>query len=194
MFVMRGGPRGPGHLVFLHGMCGHGLGYAQAFQFSAAKVGTLIAPQGDVSCGGVWSKWSSNLAALDARIVATFRALGDDSALDDVWIFGMSQGATRAVALVQKYPERYTHLVSMDAPTALKRGNWAKLRAAVMMAGERDRQDLMRESERALRASGVPTLFLVIPEAGHGAMGPTPEKTMGEALRFLQQPQAATGR
>jgi predicted esterase len=187
MFVMRGGPRGPGHLVVLHGMCGHGLGYAQAFQFAAAKIGTLIAPQGDVSCGGVWSKWSGDLAALDARIESAFRALGDTSNLDDVWVLGMSQGATRAVALVRKYPHRYTHLVSMDAPTALKAGNWKQLRAAVTMAGERDRQDLMRQSERALRASGVPTQYLVIPEATHGAMGPTPEKTMGTALQFLQQ-------
>src|SRR5688500_13031352 len=51
MFVMRGGPRGPERLVFLHGMCGHGLGYAQSFQFSAAKYGTLIAPQADRRCG-----------------------------------------------------------------------------------------------------------------------------------------------
>jgi pimeloyl-ACP methyl ester carboxylesterase len=53
------------------------------------------------------------------------------------------------------------------------------------MAGERDRHDLMQASERALRRGGVPARFQIIPEAGHGAMGPTPEKTMGEALEFL---------
>lgn len=186
VFVMRGAPRGPGHLVFLHGMCGHGLGYAQSFQFSAAKLGTLIAPQGDVSCGGVWSKWSNDVVALDARIEATFRALGDDGPLDDVWIMGMSQGATRAAALARKFPERYTHLISMDAPTAIRPGDLKALRAAVLMAGERDRHDLMQASQRALAASGVPALYLVIPEAGHGAMGPVPEQTMGTALSFLR--------
>src|ERR1041385_4061730 len=50
-FVMRGGPHGPGRLVFLHGVCAHALGYAQSFQWSAATKGTLIAPQGDVACG-----------------------------------------------------------------------------------------------------------------------------------------------
>src|SRR5438270_6967839 len=61
VWVMRGGPHGRDKIVFLHGMCAHGLGYAQAFQFSAAKRGILIAPQGDVSCGGgtPWSKWSA---------------------------------------------------------------------------------------------------------------------------------------
>jgi pimeloyl-ACP methyl ester carboxylesterase len=190
MFVMRGEPRGPGRLVFLHGMCGHGLGYAQSFQFSAAVRGTLIAPQADVSCGDVWSKWSANLNKLDARIVETFRALGHDEPIDDIVIIGMSQGATRAAELAKKWPERYTRLISMDAPTALRPGELRSLKAAVMMAGERDRQDLMRQSQRALERTGVPVTFLLIPQATHGAMGPTPEQTMGKALSFLDSPTA----
>jgi pimeloyl-ACP methyl ester carboxylesterase len=186
MFVMRGGPRGPGRIVFLHGMCGHGLGYAQSFQFSAAKLGTLIAPQADVSCGGVWSKWSGDLDALDQRITSTFRALGHAEPLDDIMVIGMSQGATRAAALANKWPARYTRLISMDAPTALRVGELASLRGAVMMAGERDRQDLMRASERALKRTGVPVTFVLIPEATHGAMGPTPEQTMAAAFSFLE--------
>jgi pimeloyl-ACP methyl ester carboxylesterase len=184
-FVMRGGPRGPARLVFLHGMCGHGLGYAQAFQFSAAKKGLLIAPQGDVSCGGVWSKWSSDVAALDARVVDVFRHLGETEPIQDIVILGMSQGATRAEALARKYPKRYTRLISMAAPAALRAGDLRQLRGAVLMAGELDRQDLMRASARALSASGVPATFMLIPEARHGAMGPTPEKTMGQALDWL---------
>ncbi len=186
-FVMRGEPRGPARIVFLHGMCGHGLGYAQAFQFSAAKKGTLIAPQGDVSCGGVWSKWSANLAALDERITETFQAMGAPEPGGDVVIIGMSQGATRAVELARKFPERYTRLIAMAGPTALKRGELSRLRGAVLMAGERDRRDLMLASQRALLASGVPATFMLIPGAAHGAMGPTPESTMNTALEWLWQ-------
>jgi hypothetical protein len=36
-----------------------------------------------------------------------------------------------------------------------------------------------------LKATGVPATFMLIPEASHGAMGPTPERTMGEALDWL---------
>ena len=185
VFVMRGGPRGTGRFVFLHGMCGHGLGYAQAFQFSAAKKGTLIAPQGDVSCGGVWSRWSNNVTKLDARIVETFRTLGHREPIDDIVILGMSQGAYLAETLARKFPQRYTRLVSMAAPTALRPGDLRQLRAAVLMAGDRDRRDLMRASERALKWSGVPATFMLIPEATHGAMGPTPERTMGAVLDWL---------
>jgi predicted esterase len=184
-FVMRGSPRGPHRLVFLHGMCGHGLGYAQSFQFHAATKGTLIAPQGDVSCGGVWSKWSASSEALDQRIVDAFKSLGDPGPIEDVAIMGMSQGATRAVALARKYPERYTRLVAMAGPSAITASGLQHLKGAVLMAGAKDRQDLMRSSQRALAASGIRATFLLIPEATHGAMGPTPEKTMGEALDFL---------
>ena len=184
-FVMRGGPRGGQRLVFLHGMCGHGLGYAQAFQFSAARLGTLIAPQGDVSCGGVWSKWSADVSRLDQRIVDTFHELGHQDPIEDVIVIGMSQGATRAVDLVRRFPGRYSRLIAMAAPSSIPPGQLKSLRGAVMMAGERDRQDLMRSSARALQASGIPATFLLIPGASHGAMGPTPELTMAGALQFL---------
>ena len=194
MFVMRGQPQGSGRLVFLHGMCGHGLGYAQAFQFAASKYGTLIAPQGDVSCGGVWSKWSANVDALDERITRTFRALGHSEPIDDILVLGYSQGATRAEALVKKWPKRYTRLVVMGAPSAPSPRGLTELRAAVTMAGERDRKDLMRLGAQRLQAAAVPTVFRIIPEATHGAMGPTPERTMGDALSWIYaQPQSDPG-
>jgi hypothetical protein len=43
----------------------------------------------------------------------------------------------------------------------------------------------MRSGMRVMKSAGVPSSFMVIPEATHGAMGPTPEKTMGEALDWL---------
>lgn len=186
-FVVRGGKPGPGRLVFLHGMCGHGLGYAQAFPRAAAERGTLIAPQGDVSCGGPWSKWSGNIQELDRRIEEAFSFAGHAPPLREVWLIGLSQGATRAAELAKKWPERYTHLVGIAAPTALRPGQLNSLSAAVMMAGDRDRRDLMQQSQRALQAGGVPALFLVMPDAPHGSLGREPEITMGRALAYLAE-------
>lgn len=188
MFVMRGQPRGPGRLVFLHGMCGHAHGYAQSFQHSAAKLGTLISPQADILCGqGPWAKWSNDLEALDRRIVETFRTLGHADPIDDIVVIGYSQGATRAEALARRWPERYTRLVLMGAPQAPSGRGLGSLRAAVMMSGEFDRQDQMRAGVASMRANGVPSTFFEIPGARHGAMGPTPEATMGEALTWMEQ-------
>jgi predicted esterase len=184
-FVMRGSPQGTSRMVFLHGMCGHALGYAQSFQWNAAKKGTLIAPQGDRSCGGPWSMWSGDLDALDARIVGAFRALGHEDPIDDVLVIGYSQGAVRAEGLARKWPKRYTRLILMAGPTAPSPRGLSSLRALVTMAGERDRQDLMKATSRAMSAAGIPSTFMVIPQATHGAMGPTPEKTMGLALDWL---------
>ncbi len=188
VFVLRGGPLGPQKLVFLHGMCGHGLGYAQSFQRTAAKWGTLIAPQADVPCGGgPWARWSKDVAALHRRITEAFRALGHTEPIRDVIVIGYSQGATRAEALAREYPDVYTRLVLMGGPYAAKPAGLEALRGAVAMAGERDRRDLMQASARSLAKAGVPATFLLIPEATHGSMGPHPEETMDEMLTWLSE-------
>jgi pimeloyl-ACP methyl ester carboxylesterase len=186
VFVVRGRDVGAAKLVFLHGMCGHGLGYAQSFQHASARKGTLIAPQADVVCGdGPGAKWSQDVTALDARIVAAFKQLGHREPIDDICVLGMSQGATRAASLVSSFPERYTRLVSMGAPTAVRTRGLERLRAAVLMVGQRERKDLMLASERELTRRGVPARSLIIPDADHAGMGPTPEETMGTALDWL---------
>ncbi|HSC89787.1 MAG TPA: alpha/beta fold hydrolase [Polyangiaceae bacterium] len=186
IFVVRAQQPSTTGLVFLHGMCGDGLGYAQSFQQAAARKGTLIAPQADVPCGdGLGAKWSKGVASLDARIVDAFRRLGQPEPITDICVIGMSQGATRAASLARTYPERYTRLISMGAPTAVQAAGLEKLRAAVTMVGQRERKDLMLTSERALRAAGVPARSLIIPDADHAGMGPHPERTMGEALDWL---------
>jgi predicted esterase len=184
-FVMRGGPAGPARLVFLHGMCAHALGYAQAFQWSAAKRGKLVAPQGDKPCQGPWASWTGDLEALDARIVAAFRGLGQSDPIDDIVVIGYSQGALRAEGLARRWPERYTRLVLIASPSVSSPRGFDRVRSTVMMAGERDRQDLMKRGAEALAKAGIPSTFMVIPQATHGAMGPTPEKTMGAALEWL---------
>jgi pimeloyl-ACP methyl ester carboxylesterase len=188
VYVLRGGVTGKQKLVFLHGMCGHGLGYAQSFQRSAAQRGTLIAPQADVSCGnGPWARWSKDIAALDRRITATFRTLGHPEPIRDIIVIGYSQGATRAEALAREYPDVYTRLVVMGGPYAANPRGLESLRALVAMAGERDRRDLMQASARSLAAVGVPATFLLIPEATHGSMGPHPEETMDDMLTWLSE-------
>jgi pimeloyl-ACP methyl ester carboxylesterase len=186
VFVMRGGPHGPGRLVFLHGMCSHGLGYAQSFQFSAAKLGTLIAPQGDVPCGELpLAKWSRDVDGIDTRIVGSYRALGEAGLIDDIAVIGYSQGATRAEALARRFPERYTRLILIGAPDVPNPVGLSGVRAAVMMAGERDNQEVMKEGAAAFRGAGIRTIFQSIPEARHGELGPGPEETMGRALDWL---------
>jgi pimeloyl-ACP methyl ester carboxylesterase len=185
MFVMRGEPRGPGKLVFVHGACSHGLGYAQSFAHSAAKHGTLIAPQGDRPCDGTpLSKWSLDTAALDARIVAAFHALGFPDPILDVTAIGYSQGADRVEALARTWKARYTRLILIAGPTKVSPYGLG-VRSAAMMAGTLDRQDIMQASSSAFVAAGRRARYFSLPNARHGAMGDNPESAMGTALDWL---------
>jgi pimeloyl-ACP methyl ester carboxylesterase len=188
-FVMRGEPHGPGRMAFIHGMCGHALGYAQSFQWSAAKYGALVAPQGDVPCspGSPWAKWSVDTAALDARIMAAFRELGSAEPIDDITLIGYSQGASRAEALARRWPKRYTRLILIAGPSKVSPAGLA-VQSALMMAGSLDRQDLMQGSARAFVAAGRRARYMQLPNARHGAMGDTPEQTMDAALSWLYGP------
>lgn len=186
IFVMRGGPHGPRKMVFIHGMCGHALGYAQSFQWSAAKYGVLIAPQGDVPCapGSPWAKWSSDTNALDSRIMNAFRELGEPAPIEDIALIGYSQGASRAEALARKWPKRYTRLILIAGPSQVSPYGLG-VRSALMMAGTLDRQDVMQASARAFNAAGRRARYLALPDARHGAMGSHPEQSMDEALKWL---------
>lgn len=185
-YVVRGAGLGRGRLVFLHGMCGHALGYAQSFQFAAAKRGRLIAPQADIVCGaGPEAKWSRDVKALHERIERTFVELGDSPPIDDICVIGYSQGATRAEALAREFPDSYSRLISIGAPGVANPSGLTHLRAALMMAGARDRLDLMKEGAKRLARANVRAEFRIIPEATHGSMGPHPEQTMEDALAWV---------
>jgi len=184
-FVLRGA-RGNEKMAFLHGLCGHAQGYAQSFQFSAARFGVLVAPQGDLACSEPWRSWSGDLGVVETRILEAFSAAGIHD-VEDALLIGYSQGATRAEGLARKQPHRYSRLILIGAPEAPSPRGLRALRGAVMMAGSRDRQDRMRAGERAFRAAGIPATYRVLPGAGHGEMGPEGERVMGEALAWLQE-------
>jgi pimeloyl-ACP methyl ester carboxylesterase len=183
VFVARG-QAGPQRLVFLHGMCGHAQGYAQSFQYAAARWGRLLAPQADVPCGaGPWAKWSADLEGLESRLAQGFAAVGAPEA--KAVVIGYSQGATRAEQLARDRPDRYTWLVSIAAPRAPSPQGLRHLKRAVMMAGERDRQDAMKSATAAFNHAGIPTTFIELPNATHGSMGATPELSMARAFDWI---------
>jgi pimeloyl-ACP methyl ester carboxylesterase len=186
VFVVRGARRRL-PLVFLHGACCHAQGYAQSFQFASAERGLLIAPSGDTLCGaGPFSTWSRRIEELDRRIEASFAEVGV-SPIGEVTVIGYSLGATRAIELVRHRPERYTRLVTIAAPTSPSPAGLKLVHSAVAMAGQRDRQDLMRAAAAAFRRAGIPAAFMLLPGASHGQMGPEAERVMAEALDWVTE-------
>lgn len=192
VFVLRGA-RGAGAGVFLHGLCGHGMGYLQSFQFAAAEHGRWVAPHGDAPCNGEYRSWSGKLAAIHEQSMGGLALAGVTGEPRDVTLVGYSMGATRALSLAQRFPDVYTTLILIAAPSMPAPNGLAKLRGAVMMAGSRDRQDAMKAGARAFSRAKIPATYMVLPEAAHGQMGPAAERVMGEALAWLGEHARAEG-
>jgi pimeloyl-ACP methyl ester carboxylesterase len=186
-FVLHGARGTNAFMVFLHGRCSHAMGYVQAFAFAAAKKGTVIAPQGDQTCGsGPLRRWSLDIEKVNRRIEAALQAAGytDEAAWKDIVVIGYSEGASRAEALAARYPERYSRAILIGAPATPSAARLYRSRGAVMMAGERDSQEPMKAGMRALKAAGVPSTYIMIPGAAHGQLNDA-ERIMGEALDWL---------
>ncbi|WP_437960175.1 hypothetical protein WME76_11420 [Sorangium sp. So ce119] len=179
---------GPGgacpRMIFLHGMCGHGLGYVQAIQGAAREHGGVLGLQGNVPCGGdgVFSKYSPNPEEQDGRIRAALAACGGEA--EDLVVIGYSQGAYIAERLAERWPDRYSRLVLLGAPTTPSAARLRGIRGAVMISGEFDAKYRMKEGAGGLMAAKIPAVYREMPGAQHGAM-PDAERVMDEALDWL---------
>lgn len=187
VFVLRGA-RGSGSGVFLHGVCGHGLGYLQSFQHAAAEHGRWVAPHGDAPCGaGPFRSWTGRIRRIHDHSLLGLREAGVSGAPKDVTLIGYSLGATRALALAREFPDVYTLLVLIAAPSMPAPAGLGRVRGAVMMAGTRDRQDKMQAGARAFQRAGIPSTYQPLPGAAHGEMGSSPEAAMAGALDWLDE-------
>ena len=172
--------------MFLHGVCGHGMGYLQSFQVAAADFGAAVAPHGDLPCGdGEYRTWSKDTAAIEAQITQSLGAAGVPADARGVTLIGYSLGATRALALARAHPERYGSLVLIAAPFGPTPAKLGHLRGAAMMAGARDQQKHMKDAVGSFARAGIPSTFFDLPAAGHGEMGPEAERVMHEVLQWV---------
>jgi predicted esterase len=188
--VVRGSRPDALQMLFLPGMCVHPSGYVTSFQETAARRGDLVALQGDVSCGGDGSmrRWSNDLEAMNRRIDAAFVASGL-GVPREVVVIGYSQGAERAERLVARWPEKYSSAVLMSGPVKPSKGNLARARSMVLMAGTREpgAGAKLKSAIPELQRASVPVTFIEIPGAQHGELGTDPAATMDEALEFVEE-------
>jgi pimeloyl-ACP methyl ester carboxylesterase len=186
-FVLRGARSHAMNIVFLHGMCGHALGYAQSFQSAAADHGELVALQADVSCGGPYRRWSNDLASMSRRLDATFAADHIEGGARDLVLVGYSQGAERAEWFTAAHPEKVRGLILASGPIVPSPERIGRGRPVVLMAGTREWQGNMRDGLKTLKAAGIRATFIELPDAAHGDMGPEADRVMGEALDFIEK-------
>jgi predicted esterase len=176
-------------MLFLAGMCTHPGGYLQSFQRTAAARGDLIAVQADLACAGdgAMRAWSRDLDLLDRRVDAAFHAA--DLEPREIVVIGYSQGAERAEELAKRWPDKYVAAILLGSPGVPSTQRLRQMRAVVLMAGTLDAAHRkMHAAVAPLTRAGVPARFISLPGARHGEMGPTPERSMSEALDFVEHP------
>lgn len=177
----------PPRIVFLPGICSNALGYVQAFGEAARAHGGVVALDGDQPCGNSkdFHSFSWDAGRQHARIEAAFAAAGmSEIPAGGITIVGYSQGASIAEQLVQRWPERYTRVVLIGAPTAPGPQRFLHARAVVTMSCSLDVSGRMREAARKINSAGVPSTFVEMPGCRHGQVAEG-ERVFSEAFDFL---------
>jgi pimeloyl-ACP methyl ester carboxylesterase len=144
----------------------------------------VLGLRGDVRCGGAFGSWRLDVAKQLARVVAALGAAGLAAPRDAI-AFGYSQGALLAEGLCARCPAAYSRAVLIGAPRAPSPASFRRARGAVMMAGQFDAKQVMKDGARALAAAGVPSTYIEIAGARHGPMGDG-ERVMGAAFAWLE--------
>ncbi len=182
-----------GAIVYLHGRCTEPAIDVERIAQATSHHGTLLAPQGDEACpGGKGFRWTTDIEAIQSRIDRALQAVAAvrGGALDpsQITLIGYSEGAARAEALAHAFPARYPRVILIGAPTAPTAANLAGAHAVALLAGQKDRQDLMKIGLQSLEHASKPARFFELPGAEHGEFGPEGERVMSEVLDFVAEP------
>ena len=177
-------------IIHLHGMCAEARSDLEAWASTVSSHGTIIALEGDAACsnGSGGTSWSTDPAALDARVDAAIAAVSSARgiALDpkEVVVIGESMGASRATALASRFPDKYTRLVLVGGPETPTAKELGGAKAVALLAGEKEPQEKMRQGAQGLDNAGVKAQFWEMAGATHGAYGSNGAQMMGEAVAF----------
>ncbi|HKO47645.1 MAG TPA: hypothetical protein VJV79_07975 [Polyangiaceae bacterium] len=188
-------------LVYLHGYCGD-VNAVGAFVPTAAAHGALIALLGDKPCTGKKDKpgrfkWSGDTRGLDQRIQRAIRLVNRTHQWDldgnDVTLFGYSQGAVRAEALVRYYGKRYPRVILGGPPRRLSVDHFKKVQAIAIFGGELENTSDMQSGADDLIAAGFQARFFLLPGVDHGDFGGelAGNLALSEILDFVSTPAAA---
>jgi len=168
--VVRSTDGAPPVTVFMPGMCSNGSAYLHTFPEAARKQGGVVAIEGDQPCGTEgFRTFSWDTDRQHARVEAALAAAGlAEIPREGITIVGYSQGALLAERMAQRWPDRYTRIVLIGAPTDPSPKNLARARALVTMSCDRDVPARMKQGAANAARSGVPATYFEMPGCTHG--------------------------
>lgn len=181
--------RGPGgalpRILFLPGVCSNAEGYLAAFPEAARDHGGVLAIDGDQACAPGFRSFSWDPIKQDARFRAALAAAGvTDTDAGGFTLVGYSSGADIGQLMVQRWPDRYTKVVLIGAPSDPNPARVAHADAVVTMSCSRDVTWRMKDAAHRIQQAGVPAEYLEMPGCTHGNVTDG-DRLFGEAFDFL---------
>jgi predicted esterase len=193
------GPEDNGNvIVYLHGVCGDVMAF-KSWVAAATKHATFISMRGEEKCDKRPGrhKWVYDNRRLEVRIdkaiaaVETLRQAGADSRVivpldpTKVVLVGYSQGAHRVESMARHDPGRFPRVVVIAPAREPHVESFEKSDRVVLMAGEKDAKQHIKDAYDKLKAAGKEVSYLELPGARHGEYGPEGERVMGEGFDWL---------
>lgn len=176
-------------LVYLHGVCGQ-VSKIEDWVTAASAHATVIAVLGDKPCptSGRFA-WSQDVQLIhlliDRALAATQAARKGRLVIEQVAVFGYSQGASRAERLAALYPERYRWVILGGPPSPPDFQRLHQAGGLVLLAGSEEPLSYLSERAINFSAQGLPTRYYEFQGVGHGAFGASAPVVMTDALRWL---------
>lgn len=176
-------------IIYLHGRCGDPTAFS-AWAATGKKYGTIISFTGDQKCKhGTRTQWSVDDGALDRRITRAIEAVKAELGIEIDGsrriVIGYSQGSLRAEALATRFPDRYPRAVLIGGPRGPRETSLGKSEAVLIMVGDHDAREHLREATQKLEKRGKRVRYLELKDARHGEYGSEPDSTMEQGFEWL---------
>lgn len=185
----------------LHGVCG-GPPYACGKWIgSGTAAGVMVCPTGNAHCGESpysppsWeaATWAELVGLMDQDLETSIAKVGAKKkgafTREGAILTGYSRGAYAAPQIARSHPNRWRHLVLIEAnvPLSVAGLKAAGVRSVALVAGEQgDQIPGMRKTEAALEGESYPVKLFVMKKTGHPYSADM-EDVMAAALSFVLQ-------
>lgn len=192
-YVVSKSTKTPARLVAnLHGVCnppGYACGH---WTESASKVGFLVCPEGNSTCGaGGPPTWTEPAAKMDADLEKAIEIVSaqhpGEVSRDGAVLTGFSLGAYAAAQIARAHPGLWPYLILTEAnvPLDAKQLRDAGVKAVALVAGEIGTQVAgERQTAQKLAKQGFPARLWVMKGAAHHYSADV-DAIMGEALAWV---------
>ncbi len=171
-WMVRGKDGASPRIVFMPGICSSSYAYLMNFREAARAHGGVVAIDGDLPCGAANSGYHSfswDPVRQRARLEKALVAAGVTAIpKEGLTVVGYSAGAGIGELIAARWPDRYSEVVLIGAPSDPSTVHLAGARAVVTMSCSRDVPARMKDAAKRLLARGVPASYLEMPGCTHG--------------------------